>query len=228
MTPTASLDDTCRDLFARYPLAVSRDDTGQSMVLMLDKPAGARFFVLGTEGSGPYLLRDWEGPAMADAGALDVLAHAIPVPADGSLFGWKQADAVTALIPFWSLYSDETPEPCWAVMPAADLPESRWPPFAAAPLLGRWFWDHYQAGNIVDLVGVVASAPGAVFWADLPGSPACCAVARDVTSPDGWVLPRGLYAYWESLRDGVRVPHLDALLADPAKTDLAPWFEGMT
>jgi hypothetical protein len=49
-------------------------------------------------------------------------------------------------------------------------------------------------------------------------------VAREVRSPEGPVLPRGRYVYYQALRLGKRVPPLKALLADTGKIDLAPRF----
>lgn len=102
--------------------------------------------------------------------------------------------------------------------------ESSWAPFIGARLFGAWFWDHYRNGNVVDLAPLVAATPDAAFWAQ-PGNLTygCCAVARDVTSPDGWTLPQGVYVCSDSLRDGETAGPLDEVLAGDV-TDLYPRF----
>lgn len=95
-------------------------------------------------------------------------------------------------------------------------------------LFGDWFWEHYRAGNLVCLGGLIAETPDTVFWVDtraILGS-GCCAVARDITSPDGYTLRRGRYVYHQALRADKPMPSLGELLADTEKIDLAPRFQG--
>ena len=78
-------------------------------------------------------------------------------------------------------------------MPLVGTPELQWPPFSGAGSFGRWFWKDYQAGNIVQLDGLIAANPGIVFWLDTYqalGSD-CCVVASDIKSPEGRILRRG-------------------------------------
>jgi hypothetical protein len=65
-----------------------------------------------------------------------------------------------------------------------------------------------------------------VFWTDtgaILGS-GCCAVAHDIRSPEGPMLQRGRYVYYQALRAGKPVPSLRVLLAATGKIDLAPRF----
>jgi hypothetical protein len=86
--------------------------------------------------------------------------------------------------------------------------------------------EYYQAGTISSLDDLIGGTPGAVFWintAAILGSD-CCAVARDITSPDGHTLRRGRYVYYEALRAGKPVPPLRKLLATADRADLASRF----
>src|SRR5215475_6310677 len=167
MSSTSALYKKCHDLFVGYPLAataVNRDGrTISSMILMLENGDGARYFVLwhdcGIDGS-PYSLCRWRAGDIvaigADGGAVpDEFVHAVtsgvPIPRHGSVFGWTRTDAVTALVVMYAKYSPALPEPRWTVMPLADIPEPQWPPFTDECFLGHWFWEHYEAGDIVSL-----------------------------------------------------------------------------
>ena len=240
MTRASGLYHACHQLFADYPLAARPDsgaESGGSMVLMV--PGEASFYVLSLDyekGEPVYSLGPWPAGVLAEIPADDtappdpvtgVIADAVPIPRDGSLFGWVRGHAVTALIVIYAEYAPECPVPSWTVMPLADSPESEWPPFINERLFGRWFWEQYWVGSIVSLGGLVAETPGTVFWVDtkaLIGSD-CCAVARDIISREGQRLQRGRYAYFQALRAGEPVPALDVLLADVGKIDLAPKFE---
>ena len=238
MKTTTSLYETCEALFADYPLAINDNE---SMTLMLDAFAGPEFFILiywakDGDGDACYDLIRWrEADAVArieaHAGTEDapaaagILATATPVPHDGAMFGWLDRGEVTTLISVRASYSRKVPVPTWTPMPRAGTRESEWPPFEGGPLTGSGFWEHYEAGRVVDAGLLVAETPGAVFWVQ-PGDMefGCAVVARDVTAPQGWVLPSGAYVYSDTLRSGVSVPSLEDLLADPSKVDLAPRF----
>ena len=236
-----SLYETCGELFADYPLAVRVADwegTVRSMVLMLQDAGNARFFVLTHDrGDGRpfYSLGPWRTRIVANIEAdadvqpdwvATVVTKSVPLPRHGSLFGWKHQGAVTSLIAVYVDVTPTCPEPVWAVMPRAGIPEGQWPGFTGEPLFGSWFWDHYRADDVVSLSNLIAETTNTVFWieTEAPLGWNCCAVARNVRS-DSYVLPRGCYVYHESLRSGVPVPSLDTLLSDPGKTDLAPRFQ---
>jgi hypothetical protein len=243
MIRTSSLHDACGRLFADYPLAVTaidRSETVHSMVLMLPDGDGAGYFALTRhrgDGEASYSLWSWpagdiveidtEPSAAVPDVAADVATRGVPIPRDGSLFGWIGGDAVTALIVVYTEYTAESPEPSWTVMPLAGIPEDQWPPFTGEPLFGHWTWDYCQAAKAVSLAALIAANPDTVFWVDtkpLFGSD-CCAVARDVADPDGPTLRRGRYAYYEVLRAGTPVPPLSALLADASRIDLGLRFQ---
>jgi hypothetical protein len=143
------------------------------------------------------------------------------------LFGWSSGDTITALVLIYTEYTPESPEPSWSVMPLVDLPEAQWPPFTGDPLLGHWTWKGDPPGSIVAIDELVAKSPDTVFWVDTKAALGsdCCAVARDLTSPEGHTLRRGRYAYYQALQASKPVPPLNALLADPGRIDLAPRLE---
>jgi hypothetical protein len=234
--------EACRELFARYPVAIiaaDRGSTSRTMVLMLRDGDDLRLFILSHEQGKdrpPYSIRLWrttesvdiagdDGAAVSDT-VMTVLTRGIPVPRDRSLFGWRQDDHVTALIPVYTTFAPRYPEPFWAVMPRVGIPEAQWPPFTDEHLFGLWFWEYYRSGDLVSVDGLIAEAPGTVFWIDtsaILGSDSC-AVARDIKSPEGFTLERGRYVYHQALRAGKPTPSLRVLLADTGKTDLAPRF----
>ena len=229
MTTTTSLYAVCQQLFADYPLAVKKLDpqgAAFNMVLMLEGPGEPEFFIISYWAGGPYSLARWRGDEVPDGQAEGILSAAVPLPRDGSMFGWLDQGEVTATMIIYARYSPKHPVPGWAVSALAGRPEEQWPPFTGLTLADSRFWDHYRAGQIVDLAPLVAETPGSVFWVQAPAPlHACCAVAHDVTAPQGWVLPQGVYVWYQSLRDGEPVPSLADLLADPSKTDLAPRFQ---
>ncbi len=232
----------CRYLFNEYPLAVSAVDQVPSLhtiVLMLRDGEDVRFFVLMRirgKGRTDYTLSPWRATGAveiaADGGEVpesvaNVIEHGIPIPRDGSLFGWAYQEIVTALIVVYASYRPDSPVPVWSVMPLVGTPESQWPPFSIERYFGRWFWKDYQAGNIVRLDGLIAANPGVVFWLDTYqalGSD-CCVVASDIKTPEGRILRRGKYLGAAALRAGAAVPSLTKLLAEVGKTDLAPRFQ---
>ena len=241
MSRASYLYDKCHELFAAYPMAVQSvnpDGTMRSMILMLQDGAHDGFFVLShdfSQDDSLFWIWSWPAGSVADidgtADIPDVAANAVtqgvPIPRDGSLFGWTPGGVITALVVIYTEYMPSSPEPGWAVMPLAGIPEVQWPPFTGAPLFGNWTWDGDPDGSIISIDELVAGNPETVFWVEakaILGSD-CCAVARDLTSPEGRTLRRGRYVYYQALRAGKPVPSLGALLADPGKIDLAPRFE---
>jgi hypothetical protein len=151
----------------------------------------------------------------------------VPIPQDGSLFGWASGDVISALIVIYAEYSDEYPEPGWAVMPLTSASEEHWPPFTGERLFGNWSWEEYKSGNTISLDRAIAETPEAVYWVDtkdMLGSD-CCAVARDISPRKGVLLRRGRYVYYEALlQAGEHVPSLTELLTSPGALDLTPRF----
>jgi hypothetical protein len=168
-----------------------------------------------------------DGDTIIPQVAADAVAQGVPIPQDGSLFGWKHRDTITALVVVYTEYTLASAQPSWAVMPLAGAPEELWPPFTNERFLGHWFWEYHRAGSIIFLADLVAGMPDTVYWVDTKAALGsdCCAVARDVRSPGGSTLRRGRYVYQDVLRTGKMVPPLAVLLADTSKTDLAPLFQ---
>lgn len=242
MIRTSSLHETCHELFAGYPLATTtanRSGTVCSMILMLQDGEDVRFFVLSRdchEHGTRYSLRSWraadivyienEGNTAISDTVIDTLTRGVPIPQDRSLFGWTSGSAISALVAVYTTYTPMWPEPSWMVMPRAEDPEAQWPPFTDEPLFGQWFWEDYRAGDIVSVADLIAATPDTVFWVDTKavlGSD-CCAIVRDIESPEGHTLQGGRYVYHEALRAGKTVPSLRTLLTWDAKTDLTPRF----
>lgn len=243
MKRPSSLYDRCRELFAAYPLAVqpvNRSGNMRSMILMLQDGNHDGYFVLTHDFSQPksvFWVWSWPAGDVVDIEADDtadipdaaanVVTRGVPIPRDGSLFGWTTRGAITSLIVVYTEYTSATPEPSWSVMPLAGAPEEQWPSFTEDPLFGHWTWEGDPAGSIVSIDELVAANPGAVFWVDtkaILGSD-CCVVACDLSGPEGHTLRHGRYVYHQALQASKPVPSLGALLADPGKIDLAPRFE---
>jgi hypothetical protein len=243
MASPSSTYTACHKLFGDYPLAVRSEnwsETVRSMILMtLDRVNSARFFVLvhdSSKDSPFYSLCQWpefglensdgDGSAVTPEAVMNIVSRAVPIPRHGSMFGWREADTVTALIVFYADHKRTYAEPSWTVMPLAGIPEAQWPPFTDQSLLGQWFWELSRAGNIISLADLIAGSPNTVFWVntDTIVDSDCCAVACDIRSVEGYSLQRGCYVYFEALRAGKPVPPLSALLAIPDKIDLAPRF----
>ena len=237
-----SLYKVCYERFADYPLAVKavdRSGSMRSMVLMLQGPNDAGFFILSHDfGKDRPLFWLWSWPAgsvveiedgsddIPDA-AMNAVLRGVPIPRHGSLLGWTCEGVISALIAVYAEYAPERPEPGWAIMPLAGTSQAQWPPFTGERLFGHWSWKHYRARDIVSLDGLVAETPDTVFWVDtkaILGSD-CCAVAHDVISPERYVLRRGSYVYYQALQAGPPAPSLVTLLADPGKIDLANRFQ---
>jgi len=242
MVPASRAYLACRYLFNEYPLAVSAVDhvpAMHTMVLMLRDGEDVRFFALmriRSIGMPYYTTSPCRARGAveiaADSGEVPelvayVVEQGIPIPRDRSLFGWAYQEIVTALIVVHARYLSDSPVPVWSVMPLVGTPELQWPPFSGAGSFGRWFWKDYQAGNIVQLDGLIAANPGIVFWLDTYqalGSD-CCVVASDIKSPEGRILRRGKYLGAAALRAGAAMPSLTDLLAEAHKTDLASRFQ---
>lgn len=242
MISTSSLYEACRELFLTYPLTVraaNRSGTIHLLVLLVHDDSSERFFVLSRdcrEDRPRFSLRPWHDEGVVDIAAddpgipdatMEAVIHGVPIPQDEYLFGWRDGDHITALVVFYTRYTPTCPEPRWAVMPSADEPEERWPPFATERQFGHWFWEHYRDGNVVCVSGIVGENPGTVFWVDtqaILGSN-CCAVGDDIVSPGGYTLRRGRYVYQDALLMNKPVPSLEVLLADTSKADLAPRFQ---
>src|SRR5215469_1496376 len=171
MSADDSVPSTCDRLFAQYPLAI-RNAAGpvRSMILMLNDDGTASFHVLMHKhgADGPvYSLFPWPAGRFSDIAedirggrpvdeVLEVLARGVPVPLHGSLFGWRAGDSITAMIATYARYAPPHTEPSWTVMPLTDIPEDQWPPFTGRRFLGDWFWDFYDAGDIISLSNVIA------------------------------------------------------------------------
>lgn len=244
MICTSSLYDECHELFARYPLATyaasPRGRSGSSMILLLRDGDNARFFMLThhSRGGTPcYSLRSLPaGDDIADIEAdgrptvpdvvVDVVTRAVPIPRDGSLFGWTCDNVVSALVAVYASYMSASLEPSWATMPLAGIPEVEWPPFVSERLFGYWFWEDYRLRRVILLDGLIARTRDTVFWIEAKATLGSdiCAVAHDVRSKEGHTLRQGLYLYYQALRAGKPLPPLTALLADTSKIDLAPQF----
>jgi hypothetical protein len=241
MIRSKSLYETCHELFTEYPVAAEAIDESSlihSMVLLLPDGDDARFFVLiadRTMGRASFSLFPWRGDGSvniepsSDAvpnALVRALTCGVPIPRDGSLFGWIQENAVTTLVGVQARYTPASPVPSWAVMPLASIPMADWPPFTGYRLFGSWFWEYCRAGTIVLLDDLIAGTADLVFWVDskdVLGSD-CCAVAQDVQSAAGYILRQGCYVNYMALRSGKSVPSVAQLLARQHKTDLGPEF----
>jgi hypothetical protein len=241
MMPGNHVYEACRYLFGAYPLAVNAVNyvpTMHSMVLMLPDGDDARFFVLlriHGEGEPVYTLSSWRADdaveIAADGGevpdlAADAVTLGVPIPRDGSLFGWTRGELVTALIVVYTRYTPDRPTPTWSVMPLADTLARQWPPFTREHLFGCWFWDHYRTGSIIELGDAIAATAGTVFWVDTYAALGsdCCVVEYDLKTPEGHILQHGTYLDSAILQAGAAVPAPAELLADFGKTDLATRF----
>lgn len=232
-----------RELFVDYPLAVRTDEDGEdgetscSMVLMVHE--GPEFFVLrllfrnerpvytvGLWPTGDVQEISADGDPPVSNTLANALTHGVPIPRDGSLFGWLHGDAVTALVVVYASESEDL-VPSWAIMPLAGAPEWQWPPFSEERLFGSWFWKSYRAGEVVCLGDSVAQSPGTVFWVDTKATLGsdCCVVKRDIAISTGYTLPRGRYVYLQALREGNQVPSLEQLEHDSDNIDLAAWYD---
>jgi len=231
-----------QQLFVRYPLAVraaNRTGSVRSMVLLVRDSCDTEFYVLLHDrgrAENFYLLKRWRGRCIGSVyarGGADipvefavVVTNGVPIPLDGSLFGWKSGGDVTALLTFHVKYTPRNAEPSWSLMLLADVPQALWPPFIGEPLFGSWFWDHHRAGNIIWLDHLIAATPRTVFWVNTEGvfGSDCCIVTQDVESPKGYTLRRGRYVDCQVVKEGKLVPSLAELLTSPNKTDLAYRF----
>lgn len=218
---TRSVEERCDDLFAAYPLALQTAEGGSLMTLILPGPVFAMIARWDAEAGGStYVLSVEERDSLTLEQAA---ATGVPLPRPGTLLGYAAGDRITALVVF---YTDNEPLPAYSVMPNTAEHADRWPPFTGEPVVGRWLWDCVEQDRLINLGPVLASAPGAVFWA--PTGPEigsdCCVVATGLEAEYA-TLPNGVFAYSELLRtDRGVIPSLEALLARPDLTDLASRF----
>jgi hypothetical protein len=238
VSPANSLYEACRGLFKTYPQAAKAVDDGVwSIVIMLGEGPNAGYFVVWQDcGKGKPAYSFWRWP-VGDVVEIvdesvdpcvelleDVLSHGIPIPRDGSVFGWASESAVTALIVIYVESVADRREPGWAVMPCVGVPEEQWPSFTGEPLFGHWSWEGCPSGRIVSLDEAIGRASETVWWVDTSAviGSNCCVVSHDIVLPDGDTLPRGRYVYYQALRSDETIPSLEALLGDTRKIDLAP------
>jgi hypothetical protein len=235
MSGSALPAEACRRLFADYPLAIEPTGSGapsDSMVLMFRDGDDPKFFVLERDfdnGTPSYRLKPWGLLDDADAGPgefLDALTSGVPFPRHGSMFGWQESGAVTALIACYAHHTPRSPQPIWSVLPLAEASESQWPPFTRESLFGPWFWEHLRAGHVVAVDDFISRTPGAVFWAHTEASlgSGCCVVSRQMKDPNGYVIPRGRFIFHTVLSAKKPLPTVDELLAQADTTDLTPRF----
>jgi hypothetical protein len=247
-----SLYGACEKLFADYPLAVepvTTDGTQARMGLMLRVGDEETFWTLHQVTDGEphplFVVSPWRDPDQAVAvdsvgGAEEqgglrlreaehVVTDGVPLPRDGSMFGWKGdgGGTIGALI---LSYADpeRDEEAVFSILPLAGIPESRWPPFTGESLFGPWFWEHLRAGRTVDLAALIGETRRMAFWVKprIPGTgDGVVAVKADLDAEGGFTLPKGRYVYWKALRALAPVPSLSELLASPDRTDLGPRFE---
>lgn len=227
---TDSVYAACERLFRDYQPAVRTIDlagTLDMMVLMNVSGDDAAFFTLARDREDKlfYTVTQWGGQDRADIEAggdvpqpvADAVSRALPLPRDGSLFGWVDGGEVTAVIAFYCDTDDDYP--VFSVMPRADAAPGQWPPVQA--LFGPWFWDAHRAGQAVSLAPVIARSPGRFFW--VPGTQSGMLVVGE-TLREPVTVPAGVYAYHQAVRDG-EVPPLADVTADPRRADLAPRFQ---
>jgi hypothetical protein len=239
---TNSLYDVCRGLFETYPQAARAIDARGSVwsiVIMLEDGPNAGYFVLTqrcNKGEPVFSLWSWPDGDVVDIvhdcadppSALlgDVLSHGVPIPRDGSVFGWTVGGAVAALIVIYVESAVDFGEPGWAVMPRVGMPREDWPPFTGERLFGHWSWERSWSRRIVSLDEVIGGTSETFWWVDTKaviGSD-CCVISTDIVS-QGLTVPRGRYAFYEALCSSEAIPPLEALLDDPGKIDLAPRFQ---
>ena len=207
-------------------LLLSDGDGARVFVLTHDRRDGRSLYSLRQRGTRETVNIEAGGDAAVPDVAVNAVTRGVPIPRDGSLFGWRCGDAVTALVPVYTTSTTTSPDPFCAVMPRAGIPEVQWPPFTEEHLPGPWFWEHYWARRIISASGLIAETPATVFWADTKATLGtnCLLVAHDIESGEDYTLRHGIYVYYKVLRAGTPVPSLTVLLADSDKIDLAPRF----
>lgn len=147
----------------------------------------------------------------------EALTAGVPLPRDGSLFGWIADGEITAAIAIRSW--QHLDEPTSIVSLRTDAPESQWPPCWS--LFGKWFWDGYHAKRIVNLAPVLARTTGQVFFSS-HWHEGVIAVSSPIVM--GVTVPAGVYAYHQLVRSGIAMPSLKEVIADDDKIDLGPEF----
>lgn len=234
LTATASPYEACTALFNDYPQAV-RDDA-LALFVPGDQPYAC--LVEDCRDAGYFSIYPWAGsiPVVIEPGAAGIpaefsraLTSGVPVPRDGSVYGWADKREITTLVVFY-IRGDMLPSFC--VMPLAGLPRGRRARFAAwfgaEPQFGYSFWTDLAAGRVIRMGPVIAATRDTVFWSarDVPGGDGAGIIAvRDPVPAGGrLVLPPGVYADVDALDAGVPLPSLEEALADPDKVDLWPRF----
>jgi hypothetical protein len=237
-TQTRTLHEACEALLTQYPIAASTDGNGVRSVVIRN-PAGSYFVLTQNVEGGACNLFAWnheaasavirpdEDSRFVSAGAASVIRHAIPIPADGTMFGWAgPRRRVTALIPLYVAYRPGNPKPSWSVMPHYRAPEATWPPFIdSGNLFCQKMWAAVAAGQLVSLGPVIGDSVDTVVWveprdADAPGYADVCTDVRW----DGYTLPAGKYAAYQDLREGIEWPEPLEVVERYTVTDLAPRF----
>jgi len=95
---------------------------------------------------------------------------------------------------------------------------------AAESIIGNLDEDGYLTATL-DEMAHQGGTSREVFWVPVSDEMGgAFAVASDVRSGAGLVLPRGRYAWCGVLAAGAVLPSLDDLLADPARVDLGQRF----
>jgi hypothetical protein len=216
----------CTGLFGTYPETIG--DAPGDMVLIV--PGGSAYTVVRHEDT--FTVCEWQRnagvaitPATRDipAECAHALAHGIPYPRDGALYGWVTGMTVTAIIAFYA--DPDEPEPVLWTMPRAGSDVSQWPPFTTEPGFGAWFWEHRTAGQVIPLGDLITASAGRVFWSGLPttdSSAGIIGVRGPLPVPGRYWLEAGVYACHASLRRGAPVPSLEEVLADADKAGFVP------
>jgi hypothetical protein len=230
---TETLYGTMTGMFGDYPEAVASVNTsGTIRTMHLAVPTtggGAGFYTLWhltPPHQGPsYGLYRW--PAREPSKGLKVepgtpatgkFAHvprllrtAVPLPRDGSVYGWLNHNTVTTWMVFYTRTDDHRNEPTWFPMHLESAKRRDWANTAGRDFWRYPFWAQLRAGQIVPLGPSIASAPGTFYWATPPGGETLEAhgvVTAPFQSRDGWRVPAGRFIYDGALTSGMQVPHV--------------------
>lgn len=231
MMPSAAHSPSPADACARLFRELDAEDLGGDCIVLI-APGGdaAGFWTLARRPDGAYRMLPWHATGPGDhvlitpgdndlpAPHRDALAAAVPLPRDGSCFGWVTGGEVTAVI---TVHSKQQPDaPAFVVYLRAGTPESLWPP--PWPLFGEWFWDGYRSKRIINLAPILARTTRTAFFSARRHD-GVIAVRSPLTA-GSVMIPAGVYAYHRLVRSGSTMPELKDVLADPDKIDLGPRF----